>query len=195
MTRSRVLAAAILLVLAGGGPRAHAQDVFQLQYSLGFPAGDTRDLTGEVSFLGMDLGFRRFASSRVSWGLSAGLQVFDESTTRTATVTGGAVSGRQYRYTNVIPLYAGVHYHLGRNSFHPYLAANAGVQLVTRRIQFGTGRLASTSVHAALAPEAGLYFPLGTYGGTVSVRYHLTSAVDGYRESHVSVGIGVVDDF
>jgi len=190
-----VFIALVVLGLAGADSPARAQDVFTMQYQVGFPTGNTRDFTDEVSFLGMSIGYRHVFAQNWSWGLTGGFQAFDSSTTKVVEVEGGAISGRQYRYVNAFPAYLGLHYEFGRGGFRPYLAANAGAVIVTRRLQFGVGRVETTNLHVAAAPEAGVIFPLANLNGVLSVTYNLTTSVDDYRQSHVSVTLGVVNDF
>ena len=75
------------------------------QYSVGFSTGDLHDYVSPVSWRGVTYNYNRMVETGASLGLEIGWNVFyEEKAYDTYTRGDWDYSGKQYRYSNNVPL-------------------------------------------------------------------------------------------
>jgi hypothetical protein len=130
---------------------------FAVDYTIGFPSGNTKDFIKSASFRGITFEYRNFIENNVSIGIDGGWQIFYERRPF-ATYTRGneSVSGVQFRYQNVVPLFAAADYYFGDDEIRPYVGLGIGTLYSHQRVDMGLFSLEDKTWHFALRPEAGV---------------------------------------
>ena len=190
----KIFAITIALMVAGGvTTSARAQgDMTAFSWVMGYPVLDTADFISNESFRGFCIEGRKFFGPNVSGGASASWQVFDEQISETANVANVSVTGKQFRYLNMFPLYLNAHYHTGSpRGTRLYIGANIGVQYIKQRIDIGLVSANQNEWQFSTAPELGLLLPIGESHILVSGKFHWAfSANDSIDQSYFTLGIG-----
>lgn len=165
----------IIILVAGANFNSSAQmSVFHMDWNVGIPIGDLSDYTPDESYRGLRVGGRAFIYDYLSVGGEGGWQVYYkqfEGTQRIVTEDGTYdLTGIQFRYLNTYPLMANIHYYLGEDfGIRPYAGTNVGVNFVNQRIAFGVYEVSETTTHFAIAPEVGVFVPIGVAGGGLNI--------------------------
>jgi hypothetical protein len=148
---------------------------FALTYSVGVPMGDLKTYIGQTSFRGANMEFYWHAKPNLDAGFEVGWNVFYEKKDK-ATYTQGteSINGVQFRYTNAVPLIAGVRWRKkSGGNLDPYIGIGLGTTSVNRSTDFGLYRIYTNSWQFCVRPEAGILYHLG--GGTsatLGVKYY-----------------------
>lgn len=186
-----------IAVFALGSLCARAQGGnITISYPISFPMGNLNDYISKTSFRGINFEFNRQIKPQVSVGLEVGWNVFyhdaGEVQYKDATVT---VTGKQYRYTNSVPLLVGAQYwpnSKGKNA-SPYVGLGLGTVYSNRSTDLGLYRITNEAWQFALRPEAGFVFK--TVSGVnpfVGVKYYWpfnSNDLDG--QTFLSVNFGI----
>ena len=193
---ARVLAALALVLMFGSEARAQYVDdwYWAVSYDMAAPLGDTKDFTSSFSFRGVGLEGRYFKSEKTSIGFFAGWNVFSEKTSGTVQDGNRTTTGTSARTINAVPLYVTADYYWGsRGGARPYLGLGAGVIYNERRNDFGIFTSTSNKWQFAVAPEAGVMFPIGASLMYIGVRYNYgfkAGDFDALQYLSINVGIG-----
>lgn len=135
-----------------------------LTYAVSFPGSNMKDFIDETSFLGLEFAARTTARYRSSLliGMTVGFEVFDQHSSDPIQMENGTVSGRQARYLNTVPLLLTAHYYFGpRHGLHAFGGVGVGTLFVYQTFQLGVFEFESGTWHLAVAPEAGVQYPIG----------------------------------
>ncbi|WP_420581315.1 hypothetical protein [Reichenbachiella sp.] len=162
----------IALVIGLAHSTASAQmSVFKIDWNVGVPMGDMKDFIENESYRGIRIGGRAWIYDELSVGGEAGWQVFNGKWRGTQNVNGNIdASGTQFRYMNIYPVMANIHYYLGEDGgMRPYLGTNAGVTFINTRTEFGLWAVSETSTHFSVAPEIGAFIPVGVAGAGLNI--------------------------
>jgi hypothetical protein len=145
-----------------------------LTYNMALPIGSLSDFTGDFSPIGIGLDARYLVRREVSIGLAFGWQAFSAETSDAVTVSNATLQGKQFRWTNVVPLLASAHYYLRDLSpvFTPFAGLNLGTYWAERRVDLGVYTAEPDSWHFGLAPEVGFGFRIRHILPIVIVRYN-----------------------
>ncbi len=196
----------LILTLVLLQPLSAQKKVFGLvTYDTSVPFGNTKDFSvAEISWRGISGQLRYFLKPKLSAGLYFGLQVFHGDTTKTASVDlkdkfSGAITGKQFRYINSVPIMLGVYYHTGKDpGTQAYFGLNAGVLGVQEKVEIGLFSVSQLVWHFGLAPEIGVILPMGyNFSLTAGVRYNYAFnagpplAGQSLNQSYLSVSIGL----
>jgi hypothetical protein len=150
----------ILLLTAVSGMAAHAQGGnFMISYPISFPMGDLHNYTTNVSFRGISLEFNKQTSHQTTAGLETGWNVFYQHVDKTVYKEGTAsITGVQYRYTNAVPIIAGMKYYWegGSKAVHPYIGGGIGTTYVDRTTSFGLYSIIHDAWQFTMRPELGV---------------------------------------
>lgn len=187
----------ICLAIVAFSSRGQAQqNMFSIQYSMGFPGNNLNDYISETSFRGFGLDYEYITSMNIAFGLDAGVNTFYERKGYD-TYTDGTVSitGTQYRYTNSIPLMASVGYYLMPDEIlSPYVSLGVGTIYTLRDTDIGFYSTEVETWHFSLRPEIGAIFNFTPqFGIKVAGKYYHafeTSELD--SQSYVAVDVGLV---
>lgn len=135
------------------------QGMFNIKYSIGMPAADLADYTGETSFRGIGLEYQHVLGSRLALGISGGINTFYEQEFTTLTEGTSSLTGIQYRYTNNLPLMATVSYFLATEQrLLPYAGLGIGTLYSLRDTEIGTISLSEDAWAFSLRPELGVIY-------------------------------------
>ncbi|WP_422358544.1 hypothetical protein [Reichenbachiella sp.] len=162
----------IALVIGLINSTASAQmSVFKIDWNVGIPMGDMSDFIEDESYRGVRIGGRAWIYDNFSVGGEGGWQVFNDKWTGTQNVDGNVdVSGTQFRYMNIYPLMANMHFYLGEDGgVRPYIGTNAGVTFINTRTEIGLWAVSETSTHFSIAPEIGTFIPVGVAGAGLNI--------------------------
>ena len=133
----------------------------------------------------------------LSVGLETGWNVFYEDAGevefKDETIT---ITGKQFRYTNSVPILLGVKYYPAseNKTFYPYVGFGLGTLYSNRATDFGLYRITNEAWQFCLRPEAGLIFRNSSgVNPFVGVKYYWalnSSDLDG--QNFISLNLGLV---
>jgi len=190
-----LLGALTLLLVFGSEARAQYVDdwYWAVSYDMAAPLGDTKDFTGNFSFRGVGLEGRYFKSPKTSIGFFAGWNVFTEKVSGTVQDGNRTTTGTSARTINAVPLYVTGDYYFGdRGGARPYVGLGAGVIYNERRNDFGIFTSSSSKWQFALAPEAGVMFPVGASLMYVGLRYNYGFKAGDFESlQYLSINVGI----
>lgn len=152
--------------------QAKAQtSMFSLDWGIGVPVGDLEEYTDEVSVRGFNIGGRVFLLDFVSVGGYAGWQLFYKSMYGQDKINETVdFFGKQVRHMSVYPIMGNVFYYLGQDGgIRPYIGSNIGLSIINQKTQYGIWEISQTSTHFSIAPEAGVFVPVGLAGGGIKL--------------------------
>jgi len=173
-----------------------AQSNTTLSYSIGIPVGDLSDFIGQPSWRGVVLDFRKMINPNIGVGFSAGWNVFYEEMDRdTYTIDNISLTGKQFRYSNHIPLYVNPTYYLKPgDSMNPFFSLGIGTIYTLRNTDMNLYTYEQEAWNFALAPEVGLQYALEGSGAALSVsakfNYGFQSGEINSAQSFVTINLG-----
>jgi hypothetical protein len=173
-------------------------------YDASVPFGSAKTFSkANLSWRGISGQVRLFLKPSLSLGLYSGLQVFHGVTAETIAIDlkgtyQGAITGKQFRYINSVPIMLGLHYYTAKD-YHTqaFFGLNAGAIGIEEKVNIGTFSLKDLSWHFGVAPEIGITMPLG-YNSSITVSLKYNYAFSGSRSfsgsssaySYLSLSIG-----
>jgi hypothetical protein len=174
-----------------------AQSSFTISYPIGFPMGDLSDYIGAVSYRGISLEFNRRIKDNLEVGLETGWNVFYEKQAEKVYTDGTAsISGIQFRYTNAVPIIAGVKYikEMSGKNVSPYAGVGLGTLYVDRSTDFGLYRLSIDAWQFCVRPELGVIIQAQRgIGFIIGAKYYAafgTDDLDG--QTYLTANVGIV---
>jgi hypothetical protein len=158
--------AIIILLMALGPVGIYAQGNYMISYPVAFPMGNLHNYSSNVSFRGISLEFNKQVEHDVTAGIETGWNVFYQHVdTKTYTDGTASITGTQFRYTNAVPIIAGLklynHSKKGKGA-HPYVGLGIGTLYVDRSTDFGLYRINTDAWQFCLRPELGLDYKVGS---------------------------------
>ena len=193
MTKTlRIVAAALVLTVAGGA-EAKAQEWFWgMEYMVGIPTGTTKDFTNDFSWRNFGIEGRYTATPNISVGLYFAWNVFHESTDSVINLGNIDVSGDQLRYINSFPIMGTVHYYFGQpGGLRPYAGVGLGTYYIENRLDIGLSSIVVDSWHLGIAPEIGVVIPVDWHVRSfLNVRYNYAVKANDITRSYFTIGLG-----
>ncbi len=161
MKKIIAIAAFSLFVFAQNG-YCQQPSYMSLQYATGFGVGDLGDYISAPSFRGAVIEYRSAIKDNLLVGFDFGWNVFyEEKVGGTYTSGTEALSGKQYRTQNELPMLASIDYFLSTKSeFKPYVGLGIGTMYTERSTDMGTWRLMENPWHFAMKPELGFLYEM-----------------------------------
>jgi hypothetical protein len=191
----KIIIAIALIIGSSLGARAQ-NGGFTVSYPIAFPMGNLHDYISKTSFRGISFEFNKKVKPQVTVGLETGWNVFydnageQEYKDQTATIT-----GKQYRYTNSVPILVGAKYHpeTGNKNIAPYVGAGLGTLYSNRATDFGLYRITNETWQFCIRPEAGLVFKTSSgVNPFVGVKYYWAFNSDDLdAQSFLSLNVGL----
>lgn len=165
-------------------------------YSIGFPMGDLKNYTSDVSFRGANMEFYWHIKKDFDAGFEVGWNVFYSREDK-ATYTKGteSITGTQFRYTNAVPMIAGLRWRkTNGGNLQPFFGAGLGTTSVNRSTDFGLYRITNNTWQFCVRPEAGLIYKIADATGfTANVKYYANfKNNDLDAQSYLTVNVGFV---
>lgn len=139
-----------------------AQSNTTLSYSVGFPVGDLSDFISNESWRGISLDFRKMVNPNVGVGFSVGWNVFyEEFAKETYTIDNISLTGKQWRYSNHVPMYVNPTYFLKPGEdVNPFFSLGIGTIYTRRNTDMNLYTVEQEAWNFALAPEVGFQYAI-----------------------------------
>jgi len=153
----KILMAACVLFVGTTGI-LKAQSTATVAYSVGFPSGDLKDFIGKSSFRGIQLDFQKMIQENIGVGVSFGWNVFyQEMSSGTYTIDNVSLYGKQWRYSNHIPMLISSTYYLKPGeSINPYVGLGVGVTYSRRNTDMNLYTIERDGWNFTMQPAIGL---------------------------------------
>jgi len=153
----KILLAACVLSLCTVGV-LKAQSTTTLTYPIAFPTGDLKDYSAKTSFRGINLDFQKMVQDNIGVGFSVGWNVFyEELNYDTYTLDNVSLSGKQWRYSNLIPMLVSSTFQLKPgDSMNPYVGLGVGVMYSLRNTDMNLYTLEQDAWNFTLQPAVGV---------------------------------------
>ena len=186
----------LIVSLCMQGLFAQRHSVFILSYPIAFPMGDLKDYISNTSFRGINLEFGKEVRPNLIAEIETGWNVFYQAQPEDVYTEGTAsISGKQFRYTNSVPIIAGAKWVLkSHNNLVPYAGLGLGTMYSDRSTDFGLYRISTDAWQFCVRPELGITFKSRNGpSAMLGVKYYSSfnsSDLDG--QSFLTVNIGVV---
>lgn len=164
-------------------------------YSMGFTSGDLNEYIGKASFRGVTYDYTKLVTDNVGVGLELGWSTFYEEMGYGTYSTGNFdYSGKQWRYSNHLPMLFTLNYYTFTSSgLIPYAGIGIGTIYAERRTDMGTWAFTKDAWEFALKPEIGVIFDTGGAGVSLSGKYYYGFAAgDLDAQSYFTINIGFV---
>ena len=164
-------------------------------YSMGFTTGDLNEYIGKASFRGVTYDYTKLVTENVGVGLELGWSTFYEEMGYGTYSSGDfTYSGKQWRYSNHLPMmFTANYYKFTSSGLIAYGGLGVGTIYVERRTDMGTWAFTKDAWEFALKPEIGVIFDTGGAGISLSGKYYYGfSAADLEAQSYFTINIGFV---
>lgn len=135
-----------------------AQSITSVTYSVGFPSGDLKDFITKTSWRGINFDFQKMVQPNIGVGFSMGWNVFYEDLAYdTYTVDNISLSGKQWRYSNHIPLLISSSYYLKPGEqLNPFVGLGVGTIYSIRNTDMNLYTIEEEAWNFALQPSIGV---------------------------------------
>ncbi len=185
----------VVIVCASGSVLAQ-QSLTAFTYSMGFGTGDLGDYIGQASFRGATLDYRRFIQPAVGLGFDLGWNVFYEERPYDTYEYGGvSLSGKQFRYSNHVPiLLAADFFFKPGEKVNPFAGMGIGTMYSRRNTDMNLYTVEQDNWSFVMRPEAGVWLDLQPGFGLMAVAKYYTgfAAGDLETQSYFTFNVGFV---
>lgn len=206
MKTMKTYKAIFILALFALGLGVNAQNKTNAYYTMGIPMSDTKDYISKTSFRGAGLEFEHLVKANVGVGILVGWNTFYESLAKDTyplsninETVNGAITGKQYRYLNVVPMLAtGKYYFTDEDHpIRPFAGLGVGTYYLEQKTDMGLYSDREKSWHFGLAPKAGVLIPLNyEVSVSVAIDYNIafkTSKID--QQNWLGINVGFSWDY
>lgn len=162
-------------------------------YSMGFGTGDLKEYIEKVSFRGATYNFSKLVTDNVGVGLEIAWHAFyEEKDYDTYSYGKYDYSGKQWRYSNHVPLLFNLNYYFTPDQdFFPFVGMGIGTIYAERRTDMGQWAFTNDAWEFALKPEVGVIFDTGGAGVSLSGKYYYGfKAGDLPAQGYFTINIG-----
>jgi hypothetical protein len=165
------------------------------QYSVGFSTGDLHDYVAPVSWRGVTYNYNRMVETGASLGLEIGWNVFyEEKAYDTYSRGDWDYTGKQYRYSNNVPLLFTIGYFVNPDdAVTPFVNLGIGTMYSERKTAMGSYTFTADGWHFEMKPELGIMY--NTEGASLSLSgkyYYGFKTGDLPAEGFFTINLGVV---
>ena len=142
---------------------ALAQSNVTTSYVVGFPAGDIGDFIGKTSWRGFSFDYRYIFKPNVAAGINIAWTTFyEELDYGTYTSENASLTGKQFRYSNHVPMVATLTYFADPDApMNPFLSFGIGTMYSRRNTDMNFYTLEQEAWNFLLQPEVGVQLNLG----------------------------------
>ena len=188
-----------LLLMGVGLMAQQGQFRAELNYTVGLPAGNLKQLADKASFRGGEVAFMYGVTDNASVGLQFGMQDFYQKFPRTIIHESGQdISAVITNSIQVMPIMAKGSWRFGEaGSIQPFVALAAGGNIIQYRKFYGEFSDSRNKFGFAAQPSAGVHVPIGRMGGGL----HLAAGfnympfkyndADGLHHGQVKIGASI----
>ena len=190
----KILLAACALCLCTVG-LVKAQNITTLTYSVGFATGNVKEYISSASFRGISLEYNNMIQDNIGVGFQVGWNVFyDELPYDTYTLDQQSLSGKQWRYSNHIPLFATVNYFLKPGEkVNPFVGLGIGTIYTLRNTDMNLYTWEQDAWSFGLSPTIGAQVMASDVTKfNISLRYNAGFAAGDFDEAqnYLSLNVG-----
>jgi hypothetical protein len=148
-------------LMAVGALKAQG-NVTAFTYSIGFGTGDLSDFISKPSFRGVNLDYRKLVQPNIGVGFSVGWNVFYEEMDKGSYTAGTeTLTGKQYRYSNHVPMLAsGTYYLKPGETFNPFVGLGIGTMYTRRNTDMNLYTVEQEAWNFLLQPEVGFLYQM-----------------------------------
>jgi len=149
---------AICTLMVFGLTTIQAQSKTSLTYAVGFGTGDLGEFISQPSFRGANVDFRQMTNDKMGIGFSLGWNVFyEEKSHDTYTFENQSLTGKQYRYSNFVPMLASFDYYLtAGQKINPFIGLGTGVMYSRRNTDMNLYTIEQDAWNFTLQPQIGI---------------------------------------
>ena len=192
----KILYIPILFIVLIAGEMT-AQTNTSLTYSMGFATGDLSDFISKASFRGATIDFRSMTRPDLGVGFSLGWNTFYEAKDYDTYTSGTeSLSGRQYRYSNHVPMLISFDYYMKPGEkVSPFIGLGTGVMYTRRNTDMNLYTLKQEAWNFSLQPQIGVQFNNSiTSATTIMLKYYYGLKAGDLEEaqSYLSLNVGFV---
>jgi len=196
MKLNKIFLTAIFIVTMSFSSFSQGGGIWNFQWVIGFPVGETNEFLDQTSFRGFGIEGRGYVSDRITVGGRVAWQTFykdfGEVTQSSDNVT---VTGFQRKYINTIPITVNAHYYFGYGMVLPYIGVGIGPYWIEARNYMGIYYVQEKAWHFGVVPEIGVVVPFGSnsnVGFNAAVKYNYAAKTkDTQAQSWVELDIGI----
>jgi len=185
-----------ILFFIGVSSSSMAQSGFMSwQYSAGFGSGDQHDYIKTTSLRGVTFNYSKFVRDGVSVGLEIGWNAFYEEKSYDTYSRGNFdLSGKQWRYSNHVPLLFTVGYYANpEDDLVPFVNVGIGTMYSERRVNMGQWEIYQDAWPFTVKPELGVIFNTnGLAFGLSAKYYHGIKTGDLPAQTYFTLNFGIV---
>ncbi len=195
MKTNKIFLTIALVVAVSFSSLAQGGGIWNFQWVIGFPVGETGDVIDKASLRGFGIDGRGYVTDRLTVGGRAAWQTFyKDYGFVTNEGDGYTISGNQRKYINTAPLTVNTHYYFGYGQVLPYAGIGIGAYYVNSRSYMGIYYVQEEAWHFGVAPEIGVVVPFGSSntGINVALKYNYAAKTkDTQAVSWVELDIGI----
>ncbi|NQU32499.1 MAG: hypothetical protein HQ521_04630 [Bacteroidetes bacterium] len=195
MKRNKIFLTSIFVVLLGISSFGQGGGIWNFDWNMGFPMGDTKDFIGQPTFRGFSIEGRGFVTESIAIGGIGAWNVFYENFGWSTTVEGTKkIYGYHRRYLNVMPLMVTAHYYFSQGTIQPYIGAGVGTYFIESRDYMGIYYYQGKDWHFGIAPEVGVVMPFGSgnTGMNINFKYNMAAKTKNQPSySWLGINIGI----
>lgn len=197
MKKNKFILTSVFVVLISLSSFSQMGGVWNFDWNIAVPLGDTKDFISATSFRGFSIDGRGFVSDAITVGGIVGWNTFYESEGNVTKDVGdgtGVINGYQRRYINALPIMINAHYYFAQATVMPYAGIGLGTMYVEDRDFMGIYYVQNKDWHFAIAPEVGIVVPVGSSntGINANVKYNMAAKTkDTPSYSFLSFNIGI----
>jgi len=191
---------AVLLLTAYSAICQQGSKSVELNYTVGIPTGNFKNLTDKTSFRGFEVAYLFGITDQISLGLQIGFQDFYQKYPRqTYSEPGYDLSAVITSSVQTVPIMLKAKYILSANGFlQPYASLAAGGNIISYEKYYGEFVDSKTSFGFAAQPELGIHIPFGKgkrSGFHVAAGYNYMpftfNDANGLRHALVKAGVSI----
>ncbi len=197
MKKNKIFLTGIFVVLLGISSFGQGGGIWNFDWNMGFPMGDTKDFIGQPSFRGFSIEGRGFVTQSIAIGGIGGYSVFYENLGFVTTVSEDgtkSIYGYKRRYLNTMPLMVTGHYYFSQGQIQPYIGVGVGTYYIESRDFMGIYYTQGKDWHFGFAPEVGVVMPFGSgnTGLNVNFKYNMAAKTKNNPSySWLGINIGI----
>lgn len=153
----------ILLISVCVSSVALAQSNVTTSYVVGFPSGDLSDFIGKTSWRGFSFDYRYTFKPNVALGMNVAWSTFyEELGYATYTAENASLTGKQFRYSNHVPIVATLTYFAHPDEpMNPFVSFGIGTMYSRRNTDMNFYTLEEEAWNFLIQPEIGVQLDLG----------------------------------
>jgi len=186
--------AIIILALAVlSGTAAFAQNIWTVNYDIGLPLGGMTDYVSKTSWRGFSVNGQSYITDKITMGGTFQWSAFYEKYERdTYELPDGAVTSTVWAKMYVMPLLVNARYNFKpEGTFRPYVGLGTGAYYIQQETQVGLYSDSPKNWRFGLAPELGLYYPVGMSDLAIHARVAYNQVF--YNVDPVGSNLGYLD--